>query len=148
MNEVSTRVTAFALAVLVLFVPVLATAQVFMVVAAGKFDGSTPLLCVPVTVSECRAEGQCRRVTADGVNLPEFLEVDIKARKVSSEKSARTAPITAVDHVNGNVVVQGAQDGRGWTMAIFEETGRMSAAISSSAEGWVVFGDCMLLPSR
>jgi len=118
------------------------------IMAAAKFDGSTPLLCVPVMVSECRVEGQCRRVTADGVDLPQFLEVDVKVRTVSSAESGRSAPVTAVDHINGNMVLQGAQAGRGWTMTISEETGKMSAAIASSAEGWVVFGDCTLLPAR
>ena len=48
--------------------------------AAGKYDGSVPMLCSPVVVSECRLEGECRRVTADSVNLPQFLKVDVKAK--------------------------------------------------------------------
>ncbi len=53
--------------------------------AAGKFDGSVPMLCVPTVVTECGAEGDCRRGTAASVNLPEFLKVDLKAMKVYAE---------------------------------------------------------------
>ncbi|HXJ80000.1 MAG TPA: hypothetical protein VMS64_15110 [Candidatus Methylomirabilis sp.] len=114
--------------------------------AAGKYDGSAPMLCVPVLMSECRLEGECRRVTAESVNLPQFMKVDVKAQKVYSEEAGRASPVTAVEHVNGNVVLEGAQAGRGWTMTISEETGKMSLAISSSEEGWVGFGHCTLLP--
>jgi len=110
--------------------------------AAGKYDGSTPLLCVPTIVAECRVEGECRRVTAESVNLPQFFKVDVKGQKVNSEEAGRASPVTTVDHVGGNLVLLGTEAGRGWTMTISEETGRMSAAVSSGSEGWILFGAC------
>jgi hypothetical protein len=118
----------------------------FEALAAGKYDGSAPLLCVPIVVSECGPDGDCKRVTADSVNLPQLLKVDVKAQKVYSEETGRASPFRSIEHLDGNMVLQGAQAGRGWTMTIAEETGKMSAAISSGGEGWVVFGACMLLP--
>ena len=112
--------------------------------AAGKYDGSAPLVCVPTIVSECRLEGDCRRVTPDSVNLPHFFKVDVKAQKVHSEETGRMSPFKTVEHLDGNMILQGAQAGRGWTMTISEETGKMSAAISSGGEGWVIFGACMV----
>jgi hypothetical protein len=110
--------------------------------AAGAYDGSTPLLCVPITINECGPDGECKRVTADSVNLPQFLKVDVKAQKVHSEETQRVSPFERVQHLNGRMIIQGGQDGRGWTMTISEETGRMSATISSDGEGFVVFGVC------
>ena len=112
--------------------------------AAGKYDGSAPLVCVPSTVSECRLEGECKRVTPDSVNLPQFFKVDVKALKVHSEETGRASPFKTVEHADGNMILQGAQAGRGWTMTISEETGKMSAAISSGAEGWIIFGACLV----
>ncbi len=112
--------------------------------AAGKYDGSAPLVCVPTIVSECRLEGDCKRVTPDSVNLPHFFKVDVKALKVHSEETGRASPFKTVEHLDGSMILQGAQGGRGWTMTIAEETGRMSAAISSGAEGWIIFGACMV----
>src|SRR5262245_11248483 len=114
--------------------------------AAGKYDGSVPLLCVPAVVSECGAEGDCKRVTADSVNLPPFFKVDVKAQKVHSEEAGRASPITNIERLNGTMVLHGAQAGRGWMMTVSEETGKMSAAISSAGEGWLIFGACTLLP--
>src|SRR5215470_954469 len=110
--------------------------------AAGAYDGSRPMLCVPITINECRSSGECRRVTADSINLPQFLKVDVTAQKVHSEETSRASPIRNVEHLNGRLIVQGGQDGRGWTLAISEQTGKMSATISSDGEGFVVFGAC------
>src|SRR5262245_15587189 len=114
--------------------------------AAGKYDGSVPLLCVPTIVSECRPDGECKRVTADGVNLPPLFKVDVKGQKVHSEETGRASPFGIVERMNGNVVLLGSQAGRGWTMTISEDTGKMSAAISTGGEGWVLFGSCAPLP--
>ena len=110
--------------------------------AAGAYDGSRPMLCVPITVNECRSNGECRRVTADSINLPQFLKVDVAAQKVHSEETSRVSPVRNVEHLNGKLIVQGGQDGRGWTLAISEETGKMSATITSDGESFVVFGAC------
>jgi len=114
------------------------------VAAAGKYDGATPLLCVPVTVNECGPDGSCRRVTADVVNLPLFLKVDVKSLKMYAEETGRTSPLGSVEHVNGDMILHGGKDGRGWTMTISEETGKMLATITADGAGFVVFGACSL----
>jgi hypothetical protein len=112
--------------------------------AAGKYDGSTPLLCVPVTVNECGPEGACRRVTADAVNLPQFVKVDVKSLKIHAVETGLASSVGSVEHVNGDMILHGGQDGRGWTMTISEETGRMLTAITADGAGFVVFGACTL----
>ena len=110
--------------------------------AAGKFDGSAPMLCVPTVVTECGAAGDCRRGTAASVNLPEFLTVDLKAMKVHAEGSGRESPIRNLEHLDGHVIIQGGQNGRAWSMTIAEDTGKMSSTISTSHEGFIIFGAC------
>src|SRR5262245_19219632 len=112
--------------------------------AAGKSDGSATFLCIPTLVSECRVRGECKRVTPPSVNLPQFFKVDVKSQKLHSEETGRASPFTTVEHFGGNVILQGAQAGRGWTMTISAETGKMSAAISSGGEGWILFGTCVV----
>jgi len=114
--------------------------------AAGKYDGSTPFLCVPIAINECTPDGECRRVAAEKVNLPQFLKVDAKAQQVTSEETGRKSPVKNVEHLDGNMILQGGQAGRGWTMTISETTGKMSVAITSEGEGFVVFGACTPLP--
>ena len=111
--------------------------------AAGKYDGSVPMLCVPTVVTECGADGECRRGTASSVNLPQFLKVDAKGHEgVSTKETGRESPIRNLEHLTGSIILQGGQNGRGWTMTISEETGRMSSAISSTDEGFIIFGAC------
>jgi len=110
--------------------------------AAGKFDGSVPMLCSPTIVTECGAEGDCQRRTAASVNLPQFLKVDVKAMKVQSEETGRDSPIRNVEHQDGNLIIQGGQNGRGWTMTISEDRGLMSGAVTAAGEGFVLFGAC------
>jgi hypothetical protein len=113
--------------------------------AAGKFDGSEPLLCVPTIVMECSADGpdgECKRRTAAAVNLPQVINLSLKEMKVHSDGGSRHSPIRNVEHLDGNLIIQGGQQGRGWTVTISEATGRMSATISADGEGFVVFGAC------
>jgi hypothetical protein len=132
-------VAAIAIAVVC---PVRAGAQ-----AAGKYDGSVRMLCVPVTVVECAdggPDGECKRRTPAGVNLPQFLSVDVKAMTIQAEGGGRQSPVRNLEHLNGVLILQGGQDGRGWTLTISEETGRMSGAVTTDGEGFIVFGACTL----
>ena len=114
--------------------------------AAGKYDGSAPVICAAMTVTECEAEGRCQRRSAESVNLPSLFKVDAKAmtvRNLEAEKG-RTSPIARVDHANGKMILNGAEAERGWIVEINEETGKMSAVVSGDGEGFVIFGQCAL----
>ena len=114
--------------------------------SAGKHDGSAPLLCVPIGVTECGAEGECKRGTPESVNLPQFFRVDLKTMAIRSEEQKRESPIKTVEHMNGKLILQGTQGERGWTMLIDEDAGRLSATVTADGEGFVVFGACTVLP--
>lgn len=111
--------------------------------AAASFDGSIPLLCASIEAIECAPGGDCHRGMADSVNIPQFLNIDFKAKTISaSEEDGRKARIKNFERINGRLILQGVQAGRGWTVVISEETGKMSAAASDDQAGFVVFGAC------
>ena len=114
--------------------------------AAGKYDGSTPMICAALMVTECGADGRCQYRTAEAVNLPSLLRVDAKAMKVRNleAEKGRESPIKNADHSTGRLVLQGSDSEHGWTMVIHEETGKMSGTVSGDGEGFVVFGQCAL----
>ena len=114
--------------------------------AAGKYDGSAPLLCAATMVTECEAAGRCQRRSAENVNLPSLFRVDAKSMKVRNleAEKGRESPIQAVAHANGKLVVNGADGERGWIVVINEDTGKMSGVVSGDGEGFVVFGQCAL----
>ena len=114
--------------------------------AAGKYDGSAPMICGATQVTECGAEGRCQRRSAEDVNLPSLFRVDAKAMKVRNleAEKGRESPIKTVEHMNGKVLLQGAEGDRGWTVVIHEDSGKMSGTVSADGEGFVIFGQCAL----
>ena len=114
--------------------------------AAGKYDGSAPMICGAMQVTECGAGGRCRRRTAEDVNLPSLFRVDAKAMKVHNleAEKGRVSPIKNVEHMNGKMLLQGAEGDRGWTIVIHEDNGKMSGTVSADREGFVIFGQCAL----
>ena len=114
--------------------------------AAGKYDGSAPMICGALMVTECGADDKCLYRRAEDVNLPSLFRVDVKSMKVRNleAEKGRESPIRAVDHMNGKMLLQGADGDRGWTLVIHEDTGKMSATVSTDGEGFVIFGQCAL----
>ena len=116
-----------------------------LAVTAGVADGSVPLVCVPLSVTECGADDECQRGTAASINLPQFLQVDVKAMTIRAVEQGRQSPIGSVARVNGKLILQGVQGAHGWTLIIAEDTGQMSATIAGAAAGYVIFGSCTQL---
>jgi len=114
--------------------------------AAGRYDGSTPMICAALAVAECDADGQCQRRHPERVNFPPLFRIDVKAMKMRNleAEKGRESTIRSVDHANGRMTLSGADGERGWTALINETTGRMSAAITGDGEGFVIFGQCAL----
>ena len=44
--------------------------------------------------------------------------------------------------MEGNIILQGVENGRGWSIVISEETGKMSATVAGDEIGFIVFGAC------
>ncbi len=111
--------------------------------AAVQYDGSVPLLCVPIQAIDCDAAEECLRGSADSVNIPQFLRINFKEKIISAvDKSGRKASIKTLEHIDGKLIIQGIQEGRGWTMIISEQTGKMSATVTDDQVGFVIFGAC------
>jgi hypothetical protein len=114
---------------------------------AGDFDGSQPLLCAVIDVIECAPGSECQEVTAEAANIPQFLEIDFVEKKISGSTAnggERTTAVERMQQIEGKLILQGAEDGLGWTVAISEETGKMALTASGEDVGFVVFGACMV----
>ena len=111
--------------------------------AAAPFDGSATLLCAVIDVIECGADGECLEVSAEAAGIPDFLIIDFENNTIrATEESGRieTTAIQNVQHVDGKLILQGAENGRGWSIVISEDSGRMSATVSDEEVGFIVFG--------
>jgi len=117
--------------------------------AAGKFDGSAPMICGATAVAECGATGRCVRSSATEINFPALFRVDAAGKKLRNVQAATgqqgiESSIRNVDHANGKMILSGAEGERGWSVLIHEGTGMMSAAVAGDGEGFVIFGQCAL----
>ncbi len=111
--------------------------------AAAKYDGSVPLLCVPIQAIDCDAADECLRGSADSVNIPQFMRINFKEKIISAvDESGKKASIRTLERIDGKIIMQGIQKGRGWTMIISEQTGKMSATVIDDQVVFVIFGAC------
>jgi hypothetical protein len=114
--------------------------------AAGKYDGSKPMLCAVSAVSECTANGKCEPSAPQvGNNLPNFLRVDVPGRVLTdNEAGGRKTEIKASAVVDGQLMLQGVENGKAWSMVISSEGGRWGGSIVENDGLIAVFGACAL----
>ena len=119
---------------------------------AGDFDGTHPLICAVFDITECDRGKGCREVSAEEINLPRFLRINVGDKTIEGNtpgSEMRTTRIERVEEVDNKVIIQGAEQGRegvrdgfGWTIAIMEDTGDMVLTASGDLVGLVAFGAC------
>lgn len=121
---------------------------------AATFDGSKPLLCALQHVTECETGAECVRVWTQDINAPDFLQVDFANKVISASAEtgiARTTPIERSEHLDGKLILQGAddgiedvRDGLAWSMVIDDSTGKMIISAAGDGVAFAVFGACTL----
>jgi hypothetical protein len=92
--------------------------------AAADFDGSRNLL---------------------EVSFPRFMHIEFKQKRLRGTVlggEEQTTAIQNVQNLGGRTLLQGAENGRGWSMTIDQATGDMSAAIVGDDIGFILFGVC------
>jgi hypothetical protein len=114
-------------------------------IGAADFDGSKSLLCATIETFECGFGIECQWGTAQSVNLPQFLKIDFKEKKISGTRESGEVLTTKIENMergDGKLVLQGTENNKGWNMLINEATGKMTITASDDQVGFVVFGAC------
>jgi hypothetical protein len=116
---------------------------------ATDLNESKPLLCATIDAIECDGRtSECQVGTAEMVNLPQFVRIHVKERKIETVRQGGgglSSTIMDQKREDGKLILQGMEGGRGWSLVIVEETGKMSAAIAGDHVSFVVFGNCTTL---
>jgi hypothetical protein len=112
--------------------------------AGAALDGSGPLLCAINTIMECDGTGQCQRLTAlQHPDFPSFLRVNVSERQITDgQRSGRKTEIRSAARIDGRLILQGGENGRGWSATIAEDTGRMAAGVVADDFSFALFGAC------
>jgi len=107
---------------------------------AADFDGSKPLLCATVDAHACDAGEVCLRGLPVELGVPQFLRIDF-ARKIVVGRE-RTTPIRLIDADQSQTLLQGAEFGFAWTIALDRTDGTITGSLVNSQDAYVLFGAC------
>ena len=107
-------------------------------------------MCSLGQIIECDYGAECRAVTNDSIDAPDFVRLDIRKKEFSAITAGEASEPDAVDSVeelDNHLIVQGVQgsdptDPLGWSVSINQTTGRMTLTASGDDAGFVAFGAC------
>ena len=117
---------------------------------ADDLSGVTALLCSSSWANVCTADEVCESGPPWGWNIPQFVEVDLEEKTVSTTEASgenRLSPVEVLVRDGGLIFIQGREYGRAFSFVISEATGRMSASIAAEDVSISVFGACTPLVS-
>jgi hypothetical protein len=109
---------------------------------AEGLDASKPLACALAEAAQCDGVASCSDVTLEQIELPDAWRVDFAAKELSADGGQRKSPIAAVESLDDVLVLQGHQNGRGWTMVIERATGHLSASVADAEGVFAIAGGC------
>jgi hypothetical protein len=126
----------------ILSVWLLSSLCAFAAGAETVLDATKPMRCALAEAAECDEMAECSDVTLEQIELPGAWRIDFTAKQLVSTDGQRTSPIHAVEALDAVVVLQGHQNGRGWTMVVERTTGHLSATIADAEGVFVLAGGC------
>ena len=125
----------------------LAGCAVFGAARADDLTGVNRFICAAGSVSVCCDDGQCASGAAEELGVPQFIEVDLVQKRVNTTKASklnRMSPIENLKRANGQIVLQGVENRRAYSITIDEKSGWLSAAVAveDAGCGITAFGEC------
>jgi hypothetical protein len=112
---------------------------------ADDLTGSDFFLCTAVQATVCLESGDCESGPPWILNIPQFIQVDLKNKKLSTTRASGENRSTQIKHLErdgGLIILQGAEGGRAFSFFITEETGLTSIAVAASGKSVAAFGAC------
>jgi hypothetical protein len=119
-------------------------------VMADDLTGVDRFVCSAGFVTVCWDDGDCEMGSPGDLNVPQFIEVDLGSKRLSTTKASgqnRTTEILNLRRDAGRIVLQGYENGRAFSFVIAETTGAASVAVAAEGRSVAVFGACTPIPS-
>ena len=120
-----------------------------MPLLADDLRGATRLLCTSVQATVCSMDGDCEVGVPWNWNIPQFIEVDLDGKKLSTTKASgenRQTSFANFKREDGLLFLQGVEQGRAFSFVIREDTGYVSIAVAREGITVSVFGACTPIP--
>ena len=113
--------------------------------AADDLKGADALLCTAVQATLCTEDGDCVVDNPWSLNIPQFLEVSFKDKKISTTRASgenRATPMRTLERDGDLIIIQGVENARAFSLVISESNGMLSAAVARDGKAVSVFGAC------
>jgi hypothetical protein len=97
--------------------------------AADDLTGADRFLCTPSQATLCVEDGEYAVDLPWNVNIPQFIEVDPKARRLATTEASGENRQTAIEHLHradGSIVFHGFEMGRAFSWVIDEIAGHQT----------------------
>lgn len=107
------------------------------------------MLCTVQQVTVCAPFAECSMESPLDWSLPDFIVVDLAAKSLSTTGATerpRASPISHLLRLEGHLFLQGVENKRAFSIVIAEETGELSAAVSTPDVNVSIYGICTPLP--
>jgi hypothetical protein len=112
---------------------------------ADDLSGAERFLCSTLRATACGTDADCESLQPADLNIPQFVQVDLPGKQLSTTPASgenRATTIQMVRREAGQIVLQGYESGRAFSLLIQEDSGRASFASAADSRGVVVFAAC------
>ena len=112
---------------------------------AQEKEDLKPMVCTAIEIYDCGFGEDCTRGVAIDVDLPIFLGIDFEKKMITGtmdDGSVRTTEIQRMEQLAGGIIIQGVQDGLGFSLSYNMSTKKITGAVSGDQVGFVIFGAC------
>ena len=117
----------------------------FLALGNPVFAGPNEFICAAAEAIACAQDEQCIRGSAESVNLPLLLRVNLKEKVIMSLREGgeqRSSKIFEVIEGEETVVLFGVDKGSAWNIVIDRSDGRMTLTNATYDAGYIVHGAC------
>ncbi len=117
-------------------------------VSAEGLDGSRDMVCAVMKVVGCVEGGGCVLGQAKDFDLPALVVFDTKQKVIRGTHESghkEVSPVKNMERSKDHLILQGAEEGHGWDIAVDTKTGAMRGAVVGEAVSILVSGTCTAL---
>ena len=114
-------------------------------VLADDVSGSDSLLCYGLSAARCEIGEACEAVAPWQLNLPDFVKLDLRAKRIQTTAGSsdqRETPLQTVQRDNGTILIHGSQGERAFSWFISETSGEGTLSVAGHGQGVTVFTVC------
>jgi hypothetical protein len=112
---------------------------------ADDLSAARDILCSVQETHVCLEAAGCEDVLAEDMNIPQFLRIDTRSGKMSTTPASgenRETVANPVSRADGQLILQGVEAGRAFSLFIDEISGRATFASAANGRSVTVFAAC------